>query len=210
MKRIVAGEWEFYTPEGKGEQRSVLLDLNGWDGVEIDIRSSSPVELRTITDKGNTLFLDWGQTISFSGKLVGFAALEVVANNPFAFRARKKAKFLEVPDPKRLVVAVDESSAKPMQDLVRQELLKYLGRASAMGALKDDVSVEELLDDIESGDLDFEAEPEMFGIGHAEMPPLEPEAPAQPVPAPAASSSAPPDVAVTTNHAAVSGDRPSS
>lgn len=202
MKRIISTDWEFYVPEGDGsEARNVLFDLNGFDGVDLEIRSSNPVEIRAVSDQGNTLFLDWGQVVSFEGKLTGFAAIEVVASSAFAYRSRKKGRWLEKPDQRRLAIAVDEAATKPLADLMREEVVKYMARREAAGVLGTDVSIAEFLDDIENGDLEFDQEPDMFGVGYAEMeaadtpqeqtPPAPPPAGDGP-PSPPAGGAAPP------------------
>ncbi len=53
--------------------------------------------------------------------------------------------------------------------MIREELRKYVSRLEADKALATDVDVEELYDDIESGEHEFEAEPDLFGLGYAEM-----------------------------------------
>lgn len=179
---LKAGDYRFHTPEGDGaEKRSCLIELEPLVGVTVEVRSSDPVELRAITALGQTVFLDWGQRISFAGKLEGFKALEIVAQAPFSYYVKAKEGWLEKPDPKSYVVEIDESANKPMADLVKAELRKYLGRLAAENALASDVDVEELMDDLDNGDLEFEAEPDPFGLGYAETQDMEPVEPGLPL-----------------------------
>lgn len=168
LKRYTKSEWAFYTPKGDGEQRSVLVSIDGLLSLDVEIRSSDPVSLQLIAETGETLFLEWGQVLHFHGRCDGFVALEVVASKPFAYRTVVSSKWLEKPDPTPLTIAVDEAASTPVANLVRDELRKYVGRLEAANALASDVDIEELYDDIEQGDLDFEEEPDPFGLGYEE------------------------------------------
>ena len=67
-----------------------------------------------------------------------------------------------------MVVDIDESAKKPITDLITEEVRKYIGRAEAAGVLGTDISIAEFLDDVENGDLEFDEEPDPFGLGYEE------------------------------------------
>lgn len=172
MRTIDASFWTNTIPQGDGEQRSLLLPIEK-DGVvwEMEVRSAEPVIVNLINKDGETVFLDSGQHVEFVGRVKGFSAFEILASSPFSHRSNVKGRWFETVDPTRLTVEIDESAKKPIADLVRAELQKYLARRSMDSELGSDVSVEELLDDLENGDLEFETEEDPFGLGYAELHP---------------------------------------
>lgn len=176
MKTYNSAEWSKHIPEGDGEKRSVLIP---WDQdvgyIDFECRSENPVTLNAISVAGDTLFLAWGQVVEFKGKLVGYRSLEIVTDTAFLFRSNFKTKWYEVPDPQRLVVALDESTKKPFQDAIREELAKLATRAEAANLLTDPAAFQALIDDFENGDLEFEEEEDMFGLGSVEDDELNPE-----------------------------------
>lgn len=200
MRIIHAENFRFYVPQAsEGERRSCIIPIGGLAGVTCEVRCPSSAVLNGITKNGETVCLAVGVVCEFDGRLEGFSALEVVASEAFAYCIRQKGRWLEIPDPVPVAVAADEPTNKPIADLVRQELQKYLARHEMDTALSSDVSVEELLEDIQSGDLDFEDEPDPFGLGYEErlkefqaaadaLPPAEQPKPAE---APAAAPNAP-------------------
>lgn len=167
MRSFNSEEWRWYGKE-LTEKQSFQFPIEDPAFVDVTVRSVEPVQMCLITKSGDTLALDWGTLLAFASKLVGFAALEIISSVPFAIRLGMKTKWLEAVDPTRLVIPIQESANKPMQDLLREELQRYAGRLAAEGLLADDVSVAELLDDIENGDLEFDEEPDMFGLGYEE------------------------------------------
>lgn len=211
---INAREWERVQPDGTGEKRSLLMEIEGEAGVEIEVRCGHPVELNAISDTGHSVFLAWGQHCKFAGKLIGFRAVEVVTDQPFCIRSAVKNKWFEKPDPKRVTVLVDNPADKPVEDLIREALLKQLTALRLDGMFKDDAEVEELIDDLQNGDLDFEEEPDPFGLGAIEepddeeepelplgepgAPPAPPAGPSGPAPAPASGTPPVPPAAVST------------
>lgn len=168
IEKLNAAEWQFHSPAGSGETRSLLSALKGVTGVNLEIRSEKPVSLNAITADGTVLPLAVGQFCRFNGRLEGFVAIEVICDAPIAFKALEKVAWWEVPDPTKITVDSDEKALSPTQHMIRDELRKYVSRLEADKLLADDVSVEELLDDIEAGDHEFEAEPDPFGLGYEE------------------------------------------
>lgn len=166
MKNIIAKEWQLFESKEEG-LRSCLLPMEGVNAWTLDIRCPSPVTLNAVMEDGRTLYLDWGCVISFSAKMDGFAAFEVLSEKPFMFRSTARTRWYEIPDETKLVVDIDESATKPIADMIKEEVLKMYGREQA-ASIMSDLSLEELLDDIENGDLDFEEEPDPFGLGHEE------------------------------------------
>lgn len=172
MRTINAEEFAFAVPTAEG-QRSWLFEVRERTGVQMDIRCDEEVTLNGITTNGETVFLDRGRVVAFTSRLVGFSALEIVASKAFAYRSREKSRWREIPDPTRMVVEPDVDAGKPMSDLVKEELKKYLAKLDANKSLASDVDVEELFDDIEQGDLEFEQEADPFGLGYSEPEPQE-------------------------------------
>lgn len=163
-----ASEWSFHQLE-KEEMRSCQIEIAGAvNAVSIDVRCPSPVTLNAVMADGRTLYLDWGSVISFSAKMVGFVAFEVLTDKSFMYRCNQRSRWFEVPDQTKMVVDIDESANKPITDLITEEVRKYIGRAEAAGVLGDDISIAEFLDDVENGDLEFEEEPDPFGLGYEE------------------------------------------
>lgn len=185
LKTLNAAEWSTHVlGDGdasykSGDRRSIHLDgqwKQGHDGgLEIEVRCPTPVEVNGITETGETVLLAWGQFAHFKGRLLGFAGLEVVATENFAIRLASKTKYLEIPDPVPTVIISEGSASQPLQDAIRQELMKWAGRESAKNFLKTDADINELLDDVFNGDLEFEEEdhhglPHMRGFEEEEAP----------------------------------------
>lgn len=190
ITRLIADQWRVHTPEGDGEKRQAFIELKGVEAVDVEIRSDTPVTLRAVAEAGHSVFLGWGQIVSFNGRLQGFAALEVETDTPFSYRCDAKAGWLEKVDPTPMVVSLEQKASSPIDQLVRQELQRMLGQMQARDMFKSDEALEEFLDDIENGDLDFEAEPDPYGLGFQEqdlMPveEAEPEPPQAEAPPPA-------------------------
>lgn len=170
MQTFNAGDWDFHVPEKDGKRSCRIVIAGSENAVSLEVRCPSPVTLNAVMQDGRSLYLDWGSVVSFSAKMVGFVEFEVVTEAPFMYRCSQRTRWFETVDPTRLVVDIDESVEKPISDLIREEVLKYVGRQEAAGVLADDISIAEFLDDIENGDLEFEAEPDPFGLGYGEDP----------------------------------------
>ena len=169
IRRFLASDFDFYTPQQSSEekeQRNCYIPLNGLTGVSIEVRSASPCTVSAITADGESVFLEAGSVIKFTARLEGFSAVEIQGTDTFAYRCDAN-RFDEEVDPRRLVVALDEPASKPIDDLIREGIAKYLGKMKAQGIL-DDAELEELVDDVYNGDHEFEEEPDPFGLGHVE------------------------------------------
>lgn len=186
LKKLIASEWTTHVPNGEGEARSCLISLKGQQSVDFEVRSTHDLQVNLINLDGETLPVGYGRQVQLFARLEGFAALEIVTDQPFAYRSVQKLKWLEVPDETRLTVDIDEKATTPVENLVRAELQRYAGRLAAAGMLADDASLEELLDDIDNGDHEFEAEPDPYGLGYEEPDQLdiEDEIPMKQEPAP--------------------------
>lgn len=170
MRKFTASEFRHYVPEGAGERRNTFIELGEFarNHVCAEFRCASPIVVSGVDEDGQTVFLGDGKVVYLDGVFDGFKALEVNADAPYCYWFRVKGRWFEVPDPVPMAVKVDEPATKPIADLVRQELQKYLARRNMDSELATDVSVEELLDDLENGDLEFEEEPDPFGLGYEE------------------------------------------
>lgn len=168
INTLKAEDWKWHKPNSKkAEVKFEITDET--THVHFAVRSMNPVTLSAITKDGQTLFIDWGQSLSFNMKTVGFAALEIVADGPFAYQISEKLKWFEKPDPNRLVVPIEDPADKGLRDLMAQEHQKLLAQLEYHQLLTDDVSAQELYDDYVNGDLEFEEEePDPFGLGYQE------------------------------------------
>lgn len=172
MRKFTAAHFQHHVPESKdGEElrsNQIVLGDFARTMVAFEVRCQDPVTVNLIDSDGQTVFFDHGRVVSFDGTLDGFVSVEVISARAFCYWFRGKNRWLEVPDPTPAAVAIDEPVNKPLADLVRAELQKYLARQQLDSAFASDVSVEELLDDLENGDLEFESEPDPFGLGYEE------------------------------------------
>lgn len=174
MRDIHAQRWHQVVPNfsAKGEQRNQVYEIPDWNGVDVEVRCPEPVILNLVTKDGETLFLASGTVAGYRGRLVGAVALEVVCTAPYAIRLDQKKRWFEVVDPEPAVVVVDRPGEKAVEDIVRVELAKYVQKLKDMNAFNEEVEVEELLEDIRAGDLEFEEESmviDNFGLGYTEM-----------------------------------------
>lgn len=168
MNTIDAKEWQCLEPKKGGKLVYPIKDFQS-QHVKIAVRSLNPVTLNGITLDGKTIFLAWGQTLAFTSKMVGFAALEVVSDGPLSVSYSQKGKFWEQPDPTKMVVPIEDAADKPIQDLIALHMKRAFAKMEADQLLADDVSAEELYEDFVNGDLEFEdEEPDPFGLGYEE------------------------------------------
>lgn len=169
MQTLKASDFNFRVPEGAdGEKRSALLELNDQvTGIDLEVRAVDLV-VNLITTDGETFYLGSGDVVRWSGKVQGFAAIEIITQHTFAYQIRAKGRWREVPDPERLVVTGDASLESPIDQRIREELKRYLVKLQVDGLLADDAAVQELMDDIDNGDHEFEQEPDPFGLGYEE------------------------------------------
>lgn len=169
LKSIDVSEWIWYSPKqgDSTELRSCLIKVDGRNGLEVDARSPENLVLNGVTADGQYLYLDSGNVVSFHGRLVGFAALEIVCSAEITYRIRQKGKWLEKADPTKVVIESDEAHS-PMKDMFREELRKFARAMALEGIFKDDESVMELYEDFLEGDVGEDPEPDEFGLGHTE------------------------------------------
>lgn len=191
MQTLNAEHWEQHVPEveeGKeGDVRSCRFVIPAENAITFEVRSSEVVTLNAVTKDGLTLFLDRGSVILFSAKMVGFAFFEVLCKIEFMYRSTMRSRWFEIPDQTRLTVDIDESASKPLADMIREEVLRLYGQEQ-LNQVMSDMSLEELIDDIQNGDLDFEEEPDPFGLGAVEMEEVRTDRPAEPSLPPEAAS----------------------
>lgn len=176
MIRLVASQWEFF--KAQNGETSSLFDLAsvGSRYVTFEVRCPSEVVMNLVTDDGEVLFFGAGRVVDFKGKLAGFSKIEIVSKETFAVCSDMGRGWFERVDPKPFVV-VDQAPSDPVRVAIAAELRKYVGRLEAEGMLKDEVDVAELLEDIDSGDHDFDDEPEMFySDAEEEEPEFDPDA----------------------------------
>lgn len=169
-------DWQHHTPKNTdaAEKRScqIFFDCAQDDGkhvawVNLELRSHAPMEASLIAYTGELLPIASGTHIKYRQKVVGYVGVDVVTSATFAYRCNFSRRWFEQLDPTPVSVTVDQP-ANPLVEAMREELHKYLRRKELDETFKDDVSVEELLDDLENGDLEFEQEPDPFGLGYEE------------------------------------------
>lgn len=171
MRKFAAGDFVHHVPEGEGELRSQLISLGHFqkNHVSFEFRCRDELTVELIDSDGQSVFWDRGRVVKFDGSLDGFEGVRVESATAFCYWFRGKGRWLEVPDPVPMSIDVDEPANKPTADLIREELRRYMARKNMDSELATDVGVEELLDDLEHGDLEFDDEPDMFGLSAAEM-----------------------------------------
>lgn len=168
MKKLDAREWNNHVIGGQGEQRSVQLPLkNATSGVDISIRCPAWCVVNGITLEGETVPLAAGMMPTYRGKLIGFGAIEVVTDKDFSYRLLQKTRWFETPDPTPVVAPIDERADKPIEDMIKEGIAKQLHRWKLDNVFADDVEVEELLDDLQNGELEFEEEEDHYGLPSA-------------------------------------------
>lgn len=170
MRRIIASDFRHYIPEGAGERRNTYIELGQFlkNQITAEFRCASEVVVSAVDADGQTVFLGEGKIVYLDGVFDGFVSLEVNANAAYCYWIRTKGRFLEVPDPIPAAVTLDQPVDKPIADLVAEHVRKYLAAKELDSSFQTDEAVEELIDDIQQGDLDFEAEPDPFGLGYEE------------------------------------------
>lgn len=163
MKHMMdASEWTW--ARSTSTDTSHLIELKNGDLVEVEVRCQKGAVLNVVTMDGQIVFLDQGSAIRFFGRLSGFAALEVATGEEFSYRCRLR-RYDEPIDPTPVQITVSQT-IDPVQLAIREEMKRYLARLETDKLLADDASVEELMDDIESGDLEFEPEADPWGLGY--------------------------------------------
>lgn len=163
-----ASQWVWHeTSATEGEKRSCTMDVQGVSSLELEVRSAADVVVNLITLDGLTLPVQEGKFISVHAKLSGFAGVEIVASTPFCYRTSGLTLHEEKVDPRSMTVIAEESSSAPMSQMIADEIRKHLQRQEAQRTLTEDEAME-LVDDYLQGDLEFEDEPDMFGLGYEE------------------------------------------
>lgn len=196
--------WRHETIEKDGDQvSSIFADLRLVEFLQFEVRAPQGLIVNFIDHNKRTIFYGEGQVVSFDGKITGVEAVEVVCDGPFAYRSAGKLRWYETPDPAKVVLNVPLKGQDAMRQMMVQEIRKHFARSETAALFTSDQAMAEFLDDIENGDLEFDQEPDQFGLGFQEAPPA-PQEPQEPpaAPAAAASSSAPPPPSAPPGNAA--------
>ena len=171
LRKLNSADWQHYIPQvdKEGEVKSIVLELPLVSSLELEVLSATGVTVNLITADGETLFLDSGQRVSVQLKLTGFRGLEILASGLFSYRSSAKARWFERLDPTPMAVVAEQPARQPILDMLRTELNAYMARKELDEELRSEVSVDELIEDIESGDLDFEPDIDEFGLPSLDM-----------------------------------------
>lgn len=188
-----AQEWVWYTPE---EPESFIFGAKDVRFLEFEVRSTQDVQVNLVTLDGQTLHIDQDRIVRFKGRVDGFGGIEVVAETAFAVKSnvsRSRWKEIVDPTPARLIV---KEPADPVKAEIARQLREYIAKremAEQIGSL----SVEDLMDDLENGDLEFEDEFEDDSTPYEELEPFDDEDEPEPEPEPSPSNEGPAKAAVS-------------
>lgn len=185
-------EWQFHHPTDDGDT-SFLFNLGDAKRLEFEARSSHLLVLNAVSPDGETVFLSRGNVVHHEGRLDGFQALEIVTPGSFATRSSfKRASWLEKNDPEPITVII-EQPADPVKAEIRRQVAAQMRRHYTLRG----GTVDELIDDVENGDLEFEDEQlEMF-TDYEEMDEFDDDPPASPPPPSSPSKEGPTESAVS-------------
>lgn len=166
MKRFDASLMT-YVDVKEREETQCIIPIGGTFKVNLEVRSAEPVLVNVVTASGETVPLDHGMIVRWSGKLEDCSGVEIVATTGFWYLCQKQGGWFETVDPTPMVVELRQTSADVLRTMIDERLRQYTARMKLERDLTEDEK-DELILDIASGDLEFENEPDEFGLGYEE------------------------------------------
>lgn len=165
LKRFSASELQYHSVEG--DKKSCLIPLEGAVSVELQVRCEKEVDVNVVTVDGETILLDHGRIVRYSGKLEGCSAVEIVADTGFYYRCQKSSGWFEKVDPTPAVVTLEVGEKDVLKTMIEERLRRWEIAQEMNRPLTDDEK-DELILDIANGDLEFDEKPDEFGLGYEE------------------------------------------
>lgn len=163
INTLRAAEWEYVPPSTEGW----LFELpNPLSVVRFDFASEKELHLSGIDLNGEVIFFQKGGCFSFAAQLEGFKALHVTGGDGFSVRAFASSG-REFRDPTPMVI-VEAKPVDPVRLAMADEVRKQFEKWKLDGLFNDpaaaDKEIDEFVEDLVDGDMDFEEGDDEFGL----------------------------------------------
>lgn len=152
----------------EGKESSCLIPVaHPNNGCSIEVRCRKDVAVNAVTVDGQILPLEVGKIVRWSGPTQGYTSVEIVADTGFWYRAQVSSRWYEFVDPVPMVVEMTHTQQDVIKSMIEERLRQYTMRMELDRELSDDEK-DDLILDIARGDLEFDDEPDQFGLGYEE------------------------------------------
>lgn len=179
-----------YQPKNEEGKFECLIPIYQDGKLNVEVRCEEDVLISLVTGDGEFIPLETGKIVRWSGKVENCSAVQIAANTGFWHLCQMQGGWFEKVDPTPMAVEMVVTEQDVIRNMIEERLKQYLVAEKINRPLLD-WEEDELILDIARGDLEFENEPDEFGLGYEERlaefnrPPAEPlEGAPAPAPAP--------------------------
>lgn len=194
LKRFDLSKMTYFNTVVEGKVQC-LIPIPATMKVELEVRSETEVTVNAVTEDGESFPLEIGKIVRWSGLLEGVSAVEIVAESGFWYLCQKSSGWFEFNDGIPLAIELVQTQNDVLRAMIEERLRAWKASENINRELTEEEKDDVILD-IVHGDLEFEEEPDQFGLGYAERleefiarqrpaePPLPPAEPVVPSPGP--------------------------
>lgn len=151
----------------EGERAECLIPVPETGKVEVEIRCEKEVDLSVLTVDGEPILLEHGRIVRWSGKLEAASGVQIAADTGFWYRCQLSRGWFDPVDPVPMKVELVTTQTDVLKSLIEERIRQYQ-HAQQMSRPMTEEEWEETVLDIATGDLEFEAAPDEFGLGYEE------------------------------------------
>lgn len=150
--------------EGKFE---CLLPVYQDGRLSVEVRSEEDVLVSLVTGDGEFVPLATGRIVTWSGKVENCSAVQIAASTGFWHRCLLSKRWFDIVDPTPMVVEMTITQEDVLRNMIEDRLRRYVTAEKLNRELTEEEK-DDLILDLARGDLEFENEPDEFGLGYQE------------------------------------------
>lgn len=169
LKRFNPEKLQEFQVEEEGKEQSCLIPVEGREAfrLHLEVRSPLSVDVNVVNLDGQTVLLESGKIVRYSGRMEGITAVEIVAKCSFWYSCQKSGSWFELVDPVPMQVELVQTEKDILASMIEDRLRRFKHQMNMDRELSDDEK-DDLILDIARGDLEFEEAPDEFGLGYEE------------------------------------------
>lgn len=165
MKRFDVNRMTYFSKEQDGVVQC-LIPIPEVMKVELEVRCEKDIVVNVVTEDGESIPLVNGKIVRWNGKLEGVSAVEIVADTGFWYSCRK-SRWFEFVDPNPMAIELVQTKDDVLRSMIEERLRAWEVKHHLDRPLSEDEK-DELVLDLVRGDLEFDDEPDAFGLGYEE------------------------------------------
>lgn len=166
MKKFTQGDFQYFHVE-EGVKSSCLIPMEGKDSCDLEVRSQKSVTVNVVTVDGEPFPVADGPIVRWNGRKMECSGVEIVSDTGFWYACRSATGWFERLDPTPAVVELVHTEKDALVAMIDEAVSRKWRQVNGNAPMSEN-EWEEMVLDLAEGNLDFDPEPDEFGLGYEE------------------------------------------